>query len=121
MVEARAREQQVGDEFTKLKHEKDTLIDSLEKTGILVAEFREMLGRSRKSAIEEFKSSSDFLGAVEDAASKYFGEGFDFYKRQLRRHHPDLAINLENMGLDHDLLAEEDENEEGEGAHEETI
>ena len=79
------------------------------------------MGRSKKSAVEEFKSSSDFLGAVEDAASKYFDEGFDFCKRQLHRHHLDLAINLEDMGLDHDLLAEEDEDEVEEGANEETF
>ena len=71
--------------------------------------------------MDKFKSLSDFLGAVEDATSKYFGKGFDFYKRQLRRHHPDLAINLEDMGLDHDLLVEEDEDEEGEGADEKTV
>ena len=82
---------------------------------------RECLGRSKKSAVEEFKSSSDFLGAIEDVASKYFGERFDFCKRQLRRHHPDLTINLEEMGLDHDLLVEEDEDEKGEGANEETV
>ena len=69
--------------------------------------------------MEEFKSSSNFLGAVENAASKYFDEGFDFYKRQLRRHHLELAIDLEGMGLDHDLLAEEDEDEEGEGVNKE--
>ena len=39
--------------------------------------------------------------------SKYFGEGFDFYERQLRRHCPDLSIDLEGMGLDHDLLDDE--------------
>ena len=71
--------------------------------------------------MDEFKSLSDFLRAVEDAASKYFGEEFDFYKRQLHFHHPDLAINLEDMGLDHDLLVEEDEDEEGEGANKETV
>ena len=70
--------------------------------------------------MEEFKSSSDFLEAIKDAASKYFCKEFDFYKRQLRRHHPDLAINLEDMGLNHDLLTKEDEDEEGEGVNEET-
>ncbi|GFS31497.1 hypothetical protein Acr_00g0017710 [Actinidia rufa] len=74
-----------------------------------VVELREALAQTKDSVVEEFKSSSDFLGAVEDVASKYFGEGFDFYKWHLCRHHPDLAIDLENMGLDHGLLAEEDE------------
>ena len=103
-----------------MKDERDTLADKVEKSGILVVELREVMTQAKKSIVEEFKSSSDFLGAVEDAASKYFGEGFDFCKRQHRRHHPELAINLEGMGLDHDLLTEEDEDEEGEGVNEET-
>ena len=86
----------------------------------MVVELRESVTQAKKSVVEEFKSSSNFLEAVEDAASKYFGERFDFCKRQLRHHHPDLAIDLEGMGLDHDLLAEEDEDEEGEGVNEET-
>ncbi|GFY95648.1 hypothetical protein Acr_10g0010330 [Actinidia rufa] len=49
---------------------------------------------------------------IEDADSKYFGKGFDFCKRQLRRHHPNLAIDLEGMGLDQNLLAKEDEAKE---------
>ena len=78
----------------------------------MVVEFREAMVRAKTFAKEEFKSSSDFLGAVEDAASKYFGEGFDFCKWQIRRHHPYLSIDLEGMGLYHDLLAEEDEGDE---------
>ena len=81
LAEAQAREQQADDEFAKLKDERDTIFDSLEKFGILVVELRESLGRSRKSVVEEFKFSSDFLGVIEDTALKYFGEGFDFYKR----------------------------------------
>ena len=60
--------------------------------------------------IEEFKSSGDFQEAVEDASSKYFDEGFDFCKRQLRRHHLELDIDLEGMELD--LEEEEGEQEE---------
>ena len=104
------------DELAKWKNERDDVVDKLEKWGLLVVEFREAVSRAKKLAVDEFKFSLEFLGAVEDSASKYFGEGFDFYKRQLRRrHHPDLAINLEDMGLDHDLLSEEDKDEEGEG------
>ena len=91
------------------------MADKLEKSGLLVVEIREVVSRAKKLVIDEFKSSSEFLEAVEDSASKYFGEGFDFCKWQLRRHHPDLAINLEDMGLDHNLRAKEDEDEEGEG------
>ncbi|GFS38387.1 hypothetical protein Acr_00g0057180 [Actinidia rufa] len=62
------------------------------KVGGPVVELKEALDKAKESAIEEFKSSSEFMVAVEDFASKYFGEGFDFCKVQLRRHHPDLAI-----------------------------
>ena len=120
LAEAQDWEQQVIDEFTKLEDERDTLANKVENFGILVMELREAVTREKKSVMEEFKSSSDFLGAVEDVVSNYFGEGFDFYKQQLHRHHPELAIDLEGMGLDHDLLAEEDEDEEGEGVNEET-
>ena len=120
LVEARALEQQVSYEFAKLKDEKDTLADKVEKSGILVVELRKVMTQAKKSIVEEFKSSSDFLETIEDATSKYFGEVFNLCKRQLRRHHPKLAIDLEGMGLDHDLLTEEDEDEEGEGGSEKT-
>ncbi|GFZ13608.1 hypothetical protein Acr_23g0019930 [Actinidia rufa] len=87
----------------------DSLADHLGKSGELVNELREALNKAKESAIEEFKSSSEFMVAVEDAASKYFGERFDFCKVQLRRHHPDLAIDLEVTVVDQDLLAEQDE------------
>ena len=44
LVEARAREQQAGDEFAKLKDERDTLTNKLEKSGTLVLELSEDLG-----------------------------------------------------------------------------
>ncbi|GFZ05309.1 hypothetical protein Acr_17g0008810 [Actinidia rufa] len=96
-----------------MKVDHDSLNDKLEQSGVLVVELKETVDKARSSAVEEFKSSSDFWGKVKNAASKYFGERFDFCKWKLRRHHPNLAINLENMGLDLDLLAEEDEAAEG--------
>ena len=91
------------------------MADKLEKSGLLVVELRETVSRAKKLVVDEFKSLSEFLETVEDSTSKYFGEGFDFCKRQLRLHHPNLAINLEDMGLDHDLLVKEEEGKEGEG------
>ena len=103
-----------------MKEEKDNLADKLEKFRVLVVELREAVTRAKTSVVEEFKSLLYFLGAVQDVASKYFDEGFDFCKHQLRCHHLELAIDLESMGFDLDLLAEEDEDEEGEGSHKET-
>ncbi|GFS41610.1 hypothetical protein Acr_00g0075340 [Actinidia rufa] len=64
-------------------------------------------------------SRFEYEVAVENAASKYFGEGFDFCKRQLRRLHPDLAIDLKSMGFDHYMLAEEDNKDEESGGEKE--
>ncbi|GFY89241.1 hypothetical protein Acr_06g0011810 [Actinidia rufa] len=112
LAESRAREQQTNDELAKAKSDRDSLFDQCGRSGVLVNELREALNKSKDSAVEEFKSSSEFMVAVEDAASKYFGEGFNFCKVQLRRHHPDLAIDLEGAVVDQDLLAELDEADE---------
>ncbi|GFS32985.1 hypothetical protein Acr_00g0025730 [Actinidia rufa] len=72
----------------------------------------EQVALTKKIAIEEFKSSEDFQEAVEATASKYFGEGFDIYKRQIAHHNPDLGFDLEGMSIDHNLLKEEEAEEE---------
>ncbi|GFY97726.1 hypothetical protein Acr_12g0002670 [Actinidia rufa] len=88
------------------------LLTDKEKVNKLSLDQNEAL--AKKKAIEEYKTSEDFHEAVENASSKYFGEGFNFCKRQLARHHPNLGINLDGMGLDHNLLEEEDESEKEE-------
>ncbi|PSS17535.1 Histone like [Actinidia chinensis var. chinensis] len=109
---ATSLESKAIDELTKMKVDQDFLADKLERSGVFVVELMEKITQAQTSAMEEFKSLSNLLRAIEDVASKYFDEGFDFYKWQLRRHHHDLTIDLEGMGLDHDLLAEEEEDEE---------
>ncbi|GFY91070.1 hypothetical protein Acr_07g0012660 [Actinidia rufa] len=109
LAKARVRKQQANDELAKTKSDRDSLTDKFERSGVLVVELMEALDKAKESANEEFKSSSEFVVAVEDSASKYFGEGFDFCKVQLRRHHLDLTINLEGTMVDQDLLAEQDE------------
>ncbi|GFS37317.1 hypothetical protein Acr_00g0051360 [Actinidia rufa] len=81
LAESRDREQQINHELAKDK----------ERSRLADRQARE-IGR-----------------VVEDSASKYFGERFDFCKVQLRQHHPDLAIDLEGTVVDQDLLAEQDE------------
>ncbi|GFS33598.1 hypothetical protein Acr_00g0029510 [Actinidia rufa] len=109
LVEALVQEQQAIEELTQMKDARDATTDKLVKLELLVVELRESVVRSKKHAVEEFKSSDKFLEAIEVSAFKYFGEGFDFCKRQLCRHHPDLAIDLEVMSLNHGLLDEEGE------------
>ncbi|GFY91216.1 hypothetical protein Acr_07g0014120 [Actinidia rufa] len=103
LAESRAREQQANDELARMKSDRGLLTDKLERSGLLVNELREALNKSKESAVEEFKSSSEFMVAVKDSTSKYFGEGFDFCKVQLRRHHPDLAIDLEGTVVNQNL------------------
>ncbi|GFY95483.1 hypothetical protein Acr_10g0008680 [Actinidia rufa] len=109
LAKARVCEQQANDELAKTKSDRDSLANKVERSRVLVVELREALGKAKESAVEEFKSSSEFVVAVEDSASRYFGEGFDFCKVQLCQHHPNLAIDLEGTMVDQDLLAEQDE------------
>ncbi|PSS36116.1 Glucosamine-1-phosphate N-acetyltransferase like [Actinidia chinensis var. chinensis] len=88
-------------------------IEAVARLEAEVAELKKNESLAKGKAIKEYKSSNDFQDAIESAASKYFGESFDFYKRQLAHHHPSLIINLDDMGLNHDLL-EEEEKETGE-------
>ena len=69
--------------------------------------------------IEEFKSSEDYQEEVKKATFKYLGKVFDFCKRQLAHHHPNLGIDLDVMGMDYDVLAKEEVGEDKEGDKEE--
>ncbi|GFZ15849.1 hypothetical protein Acr_25g0002580 [Actinidia rufa] len=69
--------------------------------------------------IAAFKESDDFLeAAVRGSASSYFGDGFDFCKRQLAHQYPDLGIDLEDVEMDHELLAKEEAEAEKKAAEE---
>ncbi|GFZ09645.1 hypothetical protein Acr_21g0002440 [Actinidia rufa] len=86
-----------------------------EKTlnGELEQQLAEAQAREQQASYDLAKMNEERNASVDKfESSKYFGEGFDFCIRQLRRHHPDLTIDLEGIGLDQDLLAEEDEAEE---------
>ena len=63
---------------------------------------------AKKKAIEEFKSSDDFQKAMVTSASNYFGECFDFCKKQLAHYHPNIGIDLDNMEMDHNLFEKEE-------------
>ncbi|GFY87195.1 hypothetical protein Acr_05g0008340 [Actinidia rufa] len=76
--EARVREQQANNKLAKMKSDRDSLANKFERSGVLVVEMREALDKAKESAVEEFKSSSKFLVAVEDSTSKYFGKEFEF-------------------------------------------
>ncbi|GFY92743.1 hypothetical protein Acr_08g0011390 [Actinidia rufa] len=88
---------------------KSELKEKFEAMARLEAEMAELTGkltRAKKLAIEEFKSSDNFKDAVTDFAATYFGEDFEFCKRQLLYHHPNLGVNLASMEMDTDLAEE---------------
>ncbi|XP_057511556.1 uncharacterized protein LOC130793729 [Actinidia eriantha] len=70
------------------------------------------LEKSQKVAqgriIAAFKESDDFLDALKGSASSYFGDGFDFCKRQLAHQFPDLGVNMEDVEMDQEFLDQEE-------------
>ncbi|GFS29832.1 hypothetical protein Acr_00g0008710 [Actinidia rufa] len=90
LAEARVCEQQTNNELAKIKSDRDSFADKFERLGVLVVELREALNKAKESAVEEFKSSLEFLVAVEILLLSTSAKGFEFCKVQLCRHHPVL-------------------------------
>ncbi|GFY97727.1 hypothetical protein Acr_12g0002680 [Actinidia rufa] len=67
------QEKKAMEEFKKIKEEWDATMGRLEAE----------MARIKKNAIAEFKALNEFQEAIEFTTSKYFGEGFNFYKRYL--------------------------------------
>ncbi|GFS37718.1 hypothetical protein Acr_00g0053620 [Actinidia rufa] len=59
------------------------------------------LNEDRDAVIEKLERSGILVVELQETMA--------WAKTFLRQHHPDLVIDLEGMGLDHDLLTEEDE------------
>ncbi|GFY83221.1 hypothetical protein Acr_02g0014610 [Actinidia rufa] len=70
-----------------------------------VAELEKSQNLAKGRIIAAFKESDNFLEAVRGSTSSYFGDGFDFYTRQLAHQYPNLGLDLEDIEMDHDLLA----------------
>ena len=87
----------------------------MEKLEAEVTEVKKDEALAKKKAVEDFKYSDDFQEVVVTSAFADFGEGFDFYKRQLTYHHPDLGIDLDSMEMDRDLIEREEAKAEEEG------
>ncbi|GFY90979.1 hypothetical protein Acr_07g0011750 [Actinidia rufa] len=91
----------------------------------VIAKLEERISELEKSQsltqgriIAAFKESDDFLEAVRGSASSYFGDGFDFCKRQLAHQYPDLGVDLEDVEMDHEFLAKEEAEAEQRAAEE---
>ncbi|GFY93632.1 hypothetical protein Acr_09g0000780 [Actinidia rufa] len=87
-----------------------TEVDDLKTT---VAELTSKLAKAKELAIEDFKASEEFKAAVTDSAATYFGDGFEFCKRQLLHQFPNLGADVANMAMDPSFAEEEEATKEG--------
>ncbi|GFZ14858.1 hypothetical protein Acr_24g0010480 [Actinidia rufa] len=100
-------------ELNEKKSRPSTEVDDLKTT---VAELTSKLAKAKELAIEDFKASEEFKAAVTDSAATYFGDGFEFCKRQLLHQFPNLGADVANMAMDPSFAEEEEATKEG-GEH----
>ncbi|GFZ11246.1 hypothetical protein Acr_22g0006440 [Actinidia rufa] len=102
---ALAEEKAKGKKLAQDADARDKVIARLEAR---ISELERSQSVTQGRIIAAFKESDDFLEAVRGSASSYFGDGFDFCKRQLAHQYPDLGVDLEDVEMDHELLAKEE-------------
>ncbi|GFS34965.1 hypothetical protein Acr_00g0037000 [Actinidia rufa] len=105
-VKAETRLAELNEEISR----PGTEVDDLKAT---VAELTSKLAKAKELAIEEFKASEEFKAAVTDSAATYFGDGFEFCKRQLLHQFPNLGADVANMAMDPSFAEEEEATKEG--------
>ncbi|GFS40412.1 hypothetical protein Acr_00g0068390 [Actinidia rufa] len=92
----------------KLAEDADARSKVIAKLEARISELEKSQSLTQGRIIAAFKESDDFLEAVRGSASSYFGDGFDFCKRQLAYQYPDLGVDLEDVEMDHEFLAKEE-------------
>ncbi|GFS46092.1 hypothetical protein Acr_00g0100130 [Actinidia rufa] len=112
---ALAEEKAKGKKFAEDADARDKVIARLEAR---ISELEKSQSLTQGRIIAAFKESDDFLEAVRGSASSYFGDGFDFCKRQLAHQYPDLDVDLEDVEMDHEFLAKEEDEAEKRAAEE---
>ncbi|GFY97360.1 hypothetical protein Acr_11g0016660 [Actinidia rufa] len=105
-VKAETRLAELNEEISR----PGTEVDDLKAT---VAELTSKLAKAKELAIEDFKASEEFKAAVTDSAATYFGDGFEFCKRQLLHQFPNLGADVANMAMDPSFAEEEEATKEG--------
>ncbi|GFS36998.1 hypothetical protein Acr_00g0049140 [Actinidia rufa] len=103
----------------KLAEDVDARGQVISKLEARVSDLEKSQSLTQGRIIAAFKESDDFLEAVRGSASSYFGDGFDFCKRQLAKQYPDLGVDLEDVEMDQELLAKEEAEAEKRAAEEE--
>ncbi|GFZ14421.1 hypothetical protein Acr_24g0006110 [Actinidia rufa] len=112
---ALAKEKAMG---KKLAEDVDARSKVIAKLEARISELEKSQSLTQGRIIAAFKESNDFLEAVRGSASSYFGDGFDFCKRQLAHQYPDLGVDLEDVEMDHEFLAKEEAEAEQRAAEE---
>ncbi|GFS42513.1 hypothetical protein Acr_00g0080240 [Actinidia rufa] len=102
----------------KLAEDADARSKVIAKLEARISELEKSQSLTQGRIIAAFKESDDFLEAVRGSASSYFGDGFDFCKRQLAHQYPDLGVDLEDVEMDHEFLAKEEAETEQRAAEE---
>ncbi|GFZ08778.1 hypothetical protein Acr_20g0005860 [Actinidia rufa] len=102
----------------KLAEDADARSKVIAKLEARISELEKSQSLTQGRIIAAFKESDDFLEAVRGSASSYFGDGFDFCKRQLAHQYPDLGVDLEDVEMDHEFLAKEEVEAEQRAAEE---
>ncbi|GFZ06624.1 hypothetical protein Acr_18g0007940 [Actinidia rufa] len=102
----------------KLAEDADARSKVIVKLEARISELEKSQSLTQGRIIAAFKESDDFLEAVRGSASSYFGDGFDFCKRQLAHQYPDLGVDLEDVEMDHEFLAKEEAEAEQRAAEE---
>ncbi|GFY95424.1 hypothetical protein Acr_10g0008090 [Actinidia rufa] len=110
-----AEEQAKGKKLAEDADAKSKVIAKLEAR---ISELEKSQSLTQGRIIAAFKESDDFLEAVRGSTSSYFGDGFDFCKRQLAHQYPDLGVDLEDVEMDHEFLAKEEAEAEQRAAEE---
>ncbi|GFY85846.1 hypothetical protein Acr_04g0005840 [Actinidia rufa] len=105
-VKAETRLAELNEEISR----PGTEVDDLKAT---VVELTSKLAKAKELAIEDFKASEEFKAAVTDSAATYFGDGFEFCKRQLLHQFPNLGADVANMAIDPSFAEEEEATKEG--------
>ncbi|GFZ06591.1 hypothetical protein Acr_18g0007610 [Actinidia rufa] len=102
---ALAKKKAKGKKATEEVEARNEVVASLEAR---VTELEKSQSLSAGRIITAFKESDNFLEAVMGSASSYFSNGFDFCKRQLTHHYPNLGVDLEDIEMDQDFLSQEE-------------
>ncbi|GFZ04575.1 hypothetical protein Acr_17g0001470 [Actinidia rufa] len=102
----------------KLAEDADARSKVIAKLEARISELEKSQSLTQGRIIAAFKESDDFLEAMRGSTSSYFGNGFDFCKRQLVHQYPNLGVDLEDVEMDHEFLAKEEAEAEQKAAEE---